>query len=183
MVGIPCCSAMLVLGQAKESEFKSLAGRNAETKFLAAQAEIERDYRQKMTAAREKYVAALTKARDEATRVANLDEAIRIRDAIDRVRKSDPLHAPSAREGHATQLAGTTWSASNGNKRGLAPDGTLLDGKGRVCGHWYPLDDRQVLLRYDGNNWADLWQFDPTRTSYKCVAATLVPQYEGHKIN
>src|SRR4051794_35041523 len=84
-------------GPAGATEFKSRAARAAAANYTAAVERLNQEHEAKLAAARKTYAAALTAAKDEAMRAANLDEAVRLRDAIADLQKEAPAPAAPGR--------------------------------------------------------------------------------------
>src|SRR4051812_35088808 len=90
IVGVVCAislAARAVGAAAPEAggEPKSLAARDALATYAGATAKAARDYQDKIVAARRQCIFALNGAKDDATKAANLDEALRIRDTVTRL--------------------------------------------------------------------------------------------------
>src|SRR6266480_950317 len=106
--------AMLWGDDQKPGVFKSQAARTAKAQFTAQLTEIQKETDAKVAAARKQYAGALVKARDEATRRGDLDEANRIQAELVGVQKMSlprpELHPDwTAREMLVPKLAGSTW--------------------------------------------------------------------------
>src|SRR4051794_3304921 len=112
-------------------EFKSRAARDAAARYAATVERLNLDRQDKLAIARKVYATALTAAKDEATRSANLDEPARRRDPIAGLQKEAPAPAAPARtSGLAAaradltkQLGGTIWD-ENGKQTRFNADGT-----------------------------------------------------------
>lgn len=150
-------------GAAGAAEFKSRLARDAAAKYAATVERLNQEHQEKLTAARKSYAAALTAARDEATRAANLDEAVRLRDAIADLQKEAP--APARQDGPAAaqaalarQLAGTTWD-DDGKQTRFNADGTVTrpDAKEKVT--WAAINGNTVVMRH-GERWTVALTFD-----------------------
>src|SRR4051812_4989413 len=108
-------------GEQKPGAVKSPAARAAKSQVTTKLSEIQKETDLKLAAARKEYAAALVKARDEATRRGDLDEANRIQAELLGVQKTSlprpELHPDwTARESLVPKVAGSTWVMGGENR-------------------------------------------------------------------
>jgi hypothetical protein len=159
-------------GPAGATEFKSRAARDAATKYGFSVERLNQEHQKKLTAARRAYVVALTAAKDEATRAANLDEAVRLRDAIADLEKEAPPADVSARaDGPAAaqatlakKLAGTTWE-DNGKQIRFNVDGTMTRQDSKEPWAWAAVNGTTIVMRR-GDAWTVGLTFDESLKSF-----------------
>jgi excinuclease UvrABC helicase subunit UvrB len=79
-------------------DFKSLPAKNAADIYSAALQRLTKEFKDKSDIARKACVVQLTSAQQAATKAGNLDEAIRIRDAITNLNAQVAESAPAGRK-------------------------------------------------------------------------------------
>jgi hypothetical protein len=180
-----CVGILLVLSVAvvlwadeeKPGAFKSQTARVAKGQFTARLAEIQQDADAKIAAARKQYAKDLMKARDDATRRADLDEANRIQAELKGVGKPSlarPILHPdwTAREVLVPKLAGSTWLMGGENRLTLKADGTTSPRSDGVGAQWAPIGESAVIVLYE-DGWIDLWRIGERLTSATASHAKL----------
>lgn len=154
MMALMLASAAVLAQQV--SGFKSTGAKLAQTRYENTLKELDRDYQRKVTAARQDYINELKDLQKEATQSNNLDEAVRIREAIRdmegqqkvaRVVVAEATNPQAAgAERLREQLSGTTWKTLVGTAA-FADDGIYKrnpdDGED---GRWVPVSSRAVVL-------------------------------------
>ena len=164
------------------SDFKSPQLRAARVQLNSRILDIQREANGKIAAASKQYIAELQKAKDEATRRGDLDEALRIRDELAAVQKGlvsePPPQTPwKAREGLAQDLAGTSWKLGGNPDLTLMGDGRTSPQSAGIQGRWAPVGDRAIVVTFE-DGWTDLWLFDEKLTKAKVTHAQLGGQIE-----
>jgi hypothetical protein len=174
---------VVLLGDDKAApDFKSAQVRAARAQFNTRVAEIQQESNTKITAARKQYIAELQKAKEDATRRADLDEAVRIRDELAAMQKelpaqTAPLTPWKAREALAADLAGTSWKLGGNPDLTLMADGTTSPHPEGMQGRWAPIGNRAIVITLE-NGWTDLWLFDDKLAKAKVTHAQLGGQIE-----
>ena len=147
---------LITAALAASAEFQTLRPKAAqqeyEAKISGLLVQLERD----MNQARQKYIDALKTALDDTTRAGNLDEALRIRQAIElqenlapRERPLKPRLTPEQRILEA-QLIGTRWEAPASTRQFGYDAIATQERDGRKTLPWAALDGRTVAIR-DGD--------------------------------
>jgi hypothetical protein len=158
-------------------EFKTWAARDAMTTYSAATNKAAREYQDKLAIARKACIASLNAAKDDATKAANLDEAVRIRDTVTRLQNeaaavgaaAAPKAAPLAgRERLAARLAGTAWDTA-GKPYRFNADGTMTVGvPNSAPWQWAAIGDHEVVVRR-ADGWTERYTFDDDLKFYTVV--------------
>jgi len=105
IIVLAACACTAIAGDSPDTPFKSVAARAAAAKYQRTVEQLEHDQQRQLERVRIEYVEALADAQAGATRRGNLDEAVRIRDAIDAVKAGAiPANPMDAR------LMGTRWA-------------------------------------------------------------------------
>jgi hypothetical protein len=99
------CACTAIASDSLDVPFKSIAARAAAAKYQRAVEQVERDQQRQLEQARVEYAQALTDAQADATRRGSLDEAVRIRDAIDALKAGAATTKPLD-----ARLTGTRWA-------------------------------------------------------------------------
>lgn len=151
----------------KPEGMRSLAAREAKALFEFKQAQAEKEFREKMAGIRKEYMGALEKAKEDATKRADLDEAIAIRAEVEDLKKADAATAPAAvtkltlaRNELAARLARTSWSYPVSDSFTFNADGTLTRSDNWTTGVWTPVDERSVLIVYAKGGMVDRITFE-----------------------
>jgi hypothetical protein len=169
---------MVVWGdEEKPGVFKSPLAKAAKGQFTAKLTEIQQETEAKIAVARKQYAADLVKARDDATRRGDLDEANRVQAELRGVQKASlprpTLHPDwTAREVLVPKVAGSTWLLGGENRLTLKADGTTAARPDGVLGRWAPISESAVVVLYD-DGWIDVWQLEERLTSGKNSHARL----------
>jgi hypothetical protein len=163
--------------QKAAQDFKSPQLRAAKTQYLSRLIEIQQEANNKSALARKQYATELQKARDEATRRADLDEAVRIRDELAAMQKELPAQpAPltpwKAREALVAELAGSSWKLGGNPDLTLMADGTTAPPREGMQGRWAPIGNRAIIITFE-DGWTDLWLFDDQLIAAKVTHAKL----------
>lgn len=157
--------ALLAAGAVGEG-FTTIKARAATATFERAVTKADAEHAQTIDAAQRAYAANLAEAKADATRAGNLDEAVRIRDAIDALKagtaSAKPLDA---------RLAGTRWAwHKDGRDTGvrvvffgggvyqmIEPDGAKRSGRWRIVSiaHVEAVNPRGVAMEFTFNQAAD----------------------------
>ncbi|HEY8747457.1 MAG TPA: hypothetical protein VIM11_05770 [Tepidisphaeraceae bacterium] len=154
---------------------------DAKTDFERKLDKIEEDAQSKRETARKEYLASLKKAQDDATKRADLDEALRIRDEIGLVR-DEARFALKQRQPLAIRLIGTSWSwMGTSNHLRFNADGTLEQAIGKLAGRWAVLDDHTAIILWK-NDWVDLWRFDATLKTFKGTHGPIGDPFGGSMV-
>jgi hypothetical protein len=169
-----------------ESSPHSVSTRAAHSGYDRRVSEIEANAHEKLIGAAHDYVKLLKVAQAEAIKSDNIDEALRIRDEIRRVEL--PLNQPNGAKRAAEEdrrslfekLIGTTWDNDGHGGATLNADGTVTRADG-VRGQWSTLDGHTLIAFY-ADNWADVWAFDKTITSFHALHDPLGRSYSGKQI-
>jgi len=166
--------------------FRSPAAIAARQTYERKAEAIEREYRQKTAAAQAEYATALEQAKLAMTKEGNLDEAIRIRDAIAHAKTAAAAQAKpvvpdrSTNTKLATALARTTWAAPAFSFV-VGPDGRFSTGGENGSGRWLALDERRAILLFD-NGWINILTFDEGLTGCKADEARPTPGWTGKRV-
>jgi hypothetical protein len=137
---------------------------------------IAHDATVQANAATDDYLADLRSAQDEATRRADLDEAVRIRDESQRIKQKKPAPTEgradaNPRQALASRLSGTKWEDRPGLFVTLDPDGTITRTDDK-SGRWAVIGDHAIILTFS-DGFVDLWQIDQQLGSFSAVNATF----------
>ena len=158
--------------------------RSARRNFEAKLREIETDAQTKSIRASEEYISTLRAAQREATKNADLDEAVRIRDEITAVENNDwsTKNRTLIRERQTlfAKLAGTTWDNEGHGGVTFNSDGTTARAD-RIKGHWAAIDDHTIVAVYS-DNWADVLTFDDKLSAFRGRHNPLDRSYAGKRI-
>jgi hypothetical protein len=178
-----------VLADSKQEGMKSPAARDAKAQFERKQSQAEKEFREKMAAARKEYVAALEKAKDEATKRADLDEAICIRSEAEEIKKADASAVPPgvskmaiARNDLAAHLARTSWTYPSADAFTLNADGSILRSDNWSTGVWVPVDEHSVIIVYAKSGMIDKVTFEDKSTHVTACSYQPGKTWEPRKI-
>jgi hypothetical protein len=178
-----------VLADSKQEGMKSAAARDAKAQFERKQSQAEKEFREKMAAARKEYVAALEKAKDEATKRADLDEAICIRSEVEEIKKADASTVPAglskltvARNDLAAHVARTTWTYPSADSFTLNADGSILRSDNWSTGVWVPVDEHSVLIVYAKGGMIDKVTFEDKSTHVTACSFQPGKTWEPRKV-
>lgn len=143
-------------------EFKTQSAARAKAAYDRAAVRAKADYYAEVAAARRALTKALEGALDEATRAKNLDDAVKIRDAIAALKNGDAVEGPGE-AGDTPRLAkalvGTRWLISDGVFEFRERDFVFAEG-GRVGGTWQVISPQTIRAEMRGHGRRD-WTFDP----------------------
>jgi hypothetical protein len=152
-------------GEVSDAPFASPGARNAAESYGSALLRLQREFEEKAAVVRKAYVTQLTAAKDAATRSGNLDEAVRIRDAIEKLAAQaqkgsvDQHGALSAdRLKLARQLGGTVWQTGAQSFK-FNDDGTGIASGRNETFQWVPINGRQVYMEFSAG-WTNRLDFD-----------------------
>ena len=153
-------------------DFKTLPAKSAAETYGGTLQRLTRDFKEKSDVARKTCVAQLTVAQQAATKAGNLDEAVRIRDAITTLNaQADtgaPTHGPNGliveRQKLAQALAGTIWQSGD-TKLKFNEDGTGNFAQGDKPWQWVAINGREVYVRY-GSGWTNRLEFDDSMKTF-----------------
>ncbi|HET6250297.1 MAG TPA: hypothetical protein VFE47_21590 [Tepidisphaeraceae bacterium] len=148
-------------------DFKSLSARSAADTYAGAVQRLTREFKEKNDAARKTCIQQLGVAQQAATKAGNLDEAIKIRDAITRLNTEI---ADNAQAGHGATgliaerqklsqaLAGTVWQSGD-TKLKFNEDGTGNLSASDKTWEWVAINGREAYVRY-ASGWTNRLEFD-----------------------
>ena len=178
-------------------EFKSPAARLATETYNGEIQKLTRDYQQKADVARKACIAQLTSAQQSATKAGNLDEAVRIRDAITRLNSDAPEPAGHTspkgvtaagllgdRQKLSQALAGSVWESGDTKFR-FNDDGTgiYLTG-GKPPWTWIAMSGKEAYVRY-GSGWTNRLEFDEAAKSFtfiECGIGKTIAAQSGKRV-
>jgi hypothetical protein len=183
-------SAALAAESDVAAKFQLPWAQSAQTQYQDNLNKIETEALSQMAVAKAKYLAALQKAQIGATQTDNLDEALRIRAEINRLKEQpDGEFIPSvqaedgfkARQSLESRLAGSQWNeAQPGVIWTLNADGTVKTNDSRL-GQWAAISGSEILLKLN-TGFVDYWQFDDNLTTISDLHGGLGNPWQSTRV-
>ncbi|QNN24489.1 hypothetical protein HED60_20175 [Planctomycetales bacterium ZRK34] len=161
-------AAFLIAGEVDQRDFQTVKAKAATVRFDQAIKQADALHQRTIAEARRQYMADLNEAMVEATKAGNLEEAIRLRDAMREIQESKVARPdneiPSGRETLTKSLIGSTWLTNNGtDKVQYQADGTGTE-NGKSAFKWAALDDQRVVWYWINSSYVTLLVFDQNAT-------------------
>jgi hypothetical protein len=148
-------------------DFKTLPARSAAETYTGTLTRLTRDYKEKGDVARKTCIAQLGVAQQAATKAGNLDEALRIRDAITKLnaetaentKSNGPTGLILERQRLTAALAGTLWQSGDAKLK-FADDGTgTYANADKPAWEWVAMNGKEIYIRF-GSGFTDRLEFD-----------------------
>jgi hypothetical protein len=127
-------------------EFKTIKAKSSTIVYERAVAKADDEHAKALDDARRQYIVALNEAMAEATQSSNLDEAVRIRDAIADLQKARESSSPP-KQSLKQRLTGTTWNASGGHQWSFNANNTAVSDR-NFKGTWQVVDERTIIVKF-----------------------------------
>lgn len=146
-------------GQNAIPTFSSREAREAKARYVNEERRLEADFQSKRSELRIKYLADLESAKVAAARAANLEEAVRIREEIDRTKLTQPIM--SGTEKFAAELADSAWiNVVSGNAVAFKSDNSIKASWHNEAGMWVATGERKATVLMTKNRIVQSITFD-----------------------
>jgi len=162
------CAVVLLAGEISLKSFKSTKAKAATIRYKEAIKAADTLYQRTLEDARHQYINDLNEAKVEAMKTGNLEEAIRLRDAIQEVETAEPANSDRTstpkRESLVAKLVNSTWLGNKNEKIEYFANGTGSHNTSTF--KWAAIDDRRIVWYWPNTTYVTYVVFNQEMTSF-----------------